>query len=132
MEMLIQMMEKIAIEYPIDHTRIYITGVSMGGFGTWDLLARLPYRFAAAVPICGGGDIDIIEKIKHVPIWAFHGADDETVPPEGTRKLIQELWDAGAYPGFTEFPGVGHTSWHQAYKEPHLMPWLFKQKLTFK
>jgi predicted peptidase len=132
MEMLIQMMEKIAIQYPIDHTRIYITGISMGGFGTWDLMARLPFRFAAAVPICGGGDVKTVEKIKHIPMWAFHGAEDPTVPAEMTRKMIYALQEAGAMPGYTEFPGVGHTSWHQAYKEPHLMPWLWKQKLSFK
>lgn len=131
MEMVIQAMEKLSMQYPIDHTRIYVTGVSMGGFGVWDLLARLPYRFAAGVPICGGGDVRTIEKIKHIPVWAFHGAEDPTVPAEVTRKMIYGLQEAGALPGYTEFPGIGHTSWHQAYKEPQLMPWLWKQKLKF-
>jgi predicted peptidase len=132
MELAMQMIEKIAMQYPIDHTRIYITGVSMGGFGTWDLIARLPYRFAAAVPICGGGDPETAAKIKHIPIWAFHGAEDPTVPPESSRKMIHALQDLGALPGYSEFPGIAHSSWHQAYKEPHLMPWLWKQKLKFK
>jgi predicted peptidase len=129
MEMVIQMLEKISIKYPIDHTRIYVTGVSMGGYGTWDLITRFPFRFAAAVPVCGGGDVRSIEKIKHIPIWAFHGAEDLTVPAEETRKMVYGLQEAGALPGYTEFPGIGHTSWHQAYKEPQLMPWLWKQKL---
>jgi predicted peptidase len=131
MEMLIQLMEKISIEYPIDISRIYVTGISMGAYGTWDLMTRLPYRFAAAVPICGGGDPKAIDKIKHIPVWAFHGAEDPTVPAEETRKMIYALQEAGALPGYTEFPGIGHTSWHQAYKEPQLMPWLWKQKLKF-
>jgi predicted peptidase len=130
MEMLLQVLEKISVDYPIDHSRIYITGVSMGGFGTWDLMARYPFRFAAAVPICGGGDLKTIDKIKHIPVWAFHGAEDPTVPAEQSRKMIHALQDAGAFPGFTEYPGVQHTSWHHAYKEPQLMVWLWKQSLN--
>ena len=132
MEMLIQVLDKISAQYPIDLTRVYVTGVSMGGFGTWDLLARFPHRFAAGVPVCGGGDVKTIEKIKHIPVWAFHGAEDETVPAEFSRKMIDALHEAGALPGYTEFPGVGHSSWHHAYKEPQLMPWLWKQKIKTK
>jgi predicted peptidase len=131
MQMLIQALEKVSVQYPIDHTRIYVTGVSMGAFGTWDLLARFPYRFAAAVPICGGGDVKTIPSIKHIPVWAFHGAEDPTVSPELSRKMIQGLQEAGALPGYTEYPGVKHASWHHAYKEPQLMPWLWKQKQRF-
>jgi predicted peptidase len=132
MEMLIQLMTKITAQYPIDPARIYVTGVSMGGFGTWDLMARFPDRFAGAVPICGGGDVKTIDKIKHIPVWAFHGAEDPTVPAELTRKMIYALQEVGAFPGYTEYPGVGHASWHHAYKEPQLMPWLWKQKLKSK
>jgi len=130
MEMLIQLIDKVQREYPIDPSRIYVTGVSMGGFGTWDLLARFPNRFAAGVPICGGADERIVAKIKHIPVWVFHGSDDEVVPPALSRKMVTALQAAGALPGYTEYPGIKHTSWHQAYKEPHLMVWLFKQKLT--
>jgi predicted peptidase len=128
--MVIELIEKIIQEFPIDQSRIYITGLSMGGYGTWDLLARLPGKFAAAVPICGGGAAGTVSRFKHVPIWAFHGALDTIVPPLESRQMIQALWKAGATPGYTEYPDVEHNSWIQAYKEPHLMHWLFKQKLA--
>jgi predicted peptidase len=130
MQLFIQTLDKIIKEYPIDPSRVYISGVSMGGFGTWDLLARFPNRFAAAIPICGGGDEKSAEQFKHVPIWAFHGALDRVVPPELSRNMIKALQSAGGLPGYTEYPDVEHNSWVQAYREPHLMPWLFKQKLT--
>ena len=130
MQLFIQLLDKVLKEYPIDPARIYVTGVSMGGFGTWDLLARFPTRFAAAVPICGGGDESTAAKIKHVPIWAFHGALDHTVPPEKSRSMIQALQRAGGLPGYTEYPDIEHNSWVWAYRDPHLMVWLFKQKLA--
>jgi predicted peptidase len=117
-------------EYPVDPSRIYITGVSMGGFGTWDLLARLPGKFAAAIPICGGGDEQTALKIKHIPLWVFHGAKDDIVSPKQSRTMIKALQDAGGAPGYTEYPDIEHSSWVQAYREPHLLPWLFKQKLN--
>lgn len=130
MAMLIEVLDKVMDEYPIDPSRIYVTGVSMGGFGTWDLITRFPNRFAAAVPICGGGDDRVAERIKHVPVWVFHGADDDVVPPRLSRKMVAALQNAGASPGYTEFPGIKHGSWWQAYREPYLMPWLTKQKLA--
>jgi predicted peptidase len=129
MEMVLQLIEKISKEFPIDPNRIYITGLSMGGYGTWDLLARFPDKFAAAVPVCGGGAPNTVSKFKHVPIWAFHGGLDTVVQPQESRQMIQALWKAGATPGYTEYPDIEHNSWIQAYKEPHLMHWLFKQKL---
>lgn len=132
MQMVIQLMEKTMESYPIDPARIYVTGLSMGGFGTWDLMARFPDRFAAAVPVCGGGDVATAPKIKHIPVWVFHGAEDEIVPPELSRKMVAALRNAGGLPGHTEYPGVAHSSWHQAYREPHLMPWLWKQKRSSK
>jgi predicted peptidase len=130
MEMVIQLIEKLSQEFPIDQTRIYITGLSMGGYGTWDLLARFPDKFAAAVPICGGGAPNTVARFKHVPIWAFHGALDKIVQPQESRQMIDALRKGGAVPGYTEYPDVEHNSWVQAYKEPHLLHWLFKQKLA--
>lgn len=127
--MLLALIEKIAEEFPIDPSRIYITGLSMGGYGTWDLLARYPSKFAAAVPICGGGDEQTAQKIKHIPIWAFHGAQDNVVSPRHSRTMIKALQSAGGLPGYTEYPDIGHDSWVQAFQEPHLLPWLFKQKI---
>ena len=130
MKMVIGLIEDILKQFPIDESRIYVTGLSMGGYGTWDLIARYPEKFAAAVPICGGGDVKTASKIKHIPLWAFHGALDEIVTPSQSRRMIKALHDAGGLPGFTEYPDVGHNSWVHAYREPHLMHWLFKQKLS--
>jgi predicted peptidase len=128
MQQVINLLEKIIKDYPIDQTRIYITGVSMGGYGTWDAIARYPEKFAAAVPICGGGDEKTAHKIKIIPIWAFHGANDRTVPPEKSRSMIKALQNAGGSPGYTEYPNVEHPSWIHAYKDPYLMLWMFRQK----
>jgi predicted peptidase len=129
LQMVMRLIEQITKEYPIDQTRIYITGLSMGGFGTWDLLSRYPNKFAAAIPICGGGSPLSAPQIKHIPIWAFHGALDPIVPPQKSREMVLALQEAGGIPGYTEYPDVEHDSWVHAYKEPHLIHWLFKQKL---
>ena len=129
MAMLIELIRKVEKEFPIDPTRIYVTGLSMGGYGAWDLLARFPNKFAAAVPICGGGDPQTAAAISHIPIWAFHGALDEVVVPRHSRVMIKALQDAGGEPGYTEYPGVAHNSWENAYGDPHLLPWMFAQHL---
>jgi predicted peptidase len=128
MGMVMQLVEQISKDFPIDASRIYITGVSMGGYGTWDLLARYPEKFAAGVPVCGGGDERTASKMKKIPIWAFHGALDDRVPARQSQKMIQAIQKAGGKPGYTEYPDIKHDSWVQAYQEPHLLPWLFKQK----
>jgi predicted peptidase len=130
--LVLQLIEQVSKEFPIDENRIYVTGVSMGGFGTWDLLARYPDKFAAAVPVCGGGDKNTAAKIKDIPVWAFHGALDPTVLPRQSREMIQAIQKAGGKPGYTEYPDVKHDSWVQTYQEPHLLPWLFKQGLDDK
>lgn len=129
MMLLIALLSEVENTFPIDQSRIYLTGLSMGGFGTWELLARFPERFAAAVPICGGGDVRTASDFKDVPIWAFHGALDKVVPPTNSRSMIKALQEAGGKPGYTEYPGVGHNSWSNAYNDPHLLPWLFRQSL---
>ena len=115
-------------ELPVDEDRLYLTGLSMGGYGTWDLLARAPGRWAAAAPICGGGDAGKIVAAKDVPIWAFHGALDPTVPPARTREMIVALRAAGGSPMFSEYPYLKHDSWAVAYGEPELLPWMFAQR----
>jgi predicted peptidase len=115
-------------EYSIDPKRIYLTGLSMGGYGTWDLLARQPKLFAAGVPVCGGGDESTAEKIAQVPIWVFHGDKDNAVPVARSRTMVEALKKAGGHPKYTEYPGVGHNSWDKAYADPELMKWLFAQK----
>jgi predicted peptidase len=128
MKLVIELIELVCNENAIDQSRIYVTGLSMGGFGTWDLISRFPDKFAAAVPICGGGDASRAEQIRDIPLWAFHGSKDKIVLPQHSRKMIEALHNAGALPGFTEYPDVEHNSWVNAYREPMLLEWLFKQK----
>jgi predicted peptidase len=113
---------------PIDPKRIYITGLSMGGYGTWDAIQRRPELFAAAVPICGGGDPILAKQIQVVPIWAFHGDKDEAVKVERSRQMIEALKDVGAEPKYTEYKGVGHDSWTKTYKDPAVYEWMFAQR----
>jgi predicted peptidase len=115
-------------EFSIDPDRLYITGLSMGGYGTWDALQRYPDRFAAAVPICGGGDTKLAKRIIHVPIWAFHGDKDQAVPPERSRQMIEALREAGGTPKYTEYQNVGHDSWTATYKDLAMHEWMFAQK----
>jgi predicted peptidase len=101
----------------------------MGGYGTWDALARQPKRFAAAVPICGGGDPKTAKLFAHVPIWVFHGEKDTVVKPIRSRMMVEALKAAGSSKvKYTEYPNVGHNSWTPAFREPDLLPWLFSQK----
>jgi predicted peptidase len=123
----IELIEAIANEYSIDTKRIYITGLSMGGYGTWDLIARRPDLFAAAVPICGGADEATAAKVKHIPIWVFHGAKDDVVNAARSRNMVAALVKAGGKPKYTEYPDVGHDSWNPAYRDPELLKWLFAQ-----
>jgi predicted peptidase len=113
---------------PIDPMRVYITGLSMGGFGAFDLLARRPDLFAASAPVCGGADEKTADKIKHIPIWAFHGAKDTAVKPARSRNMIGALEKAGGKPKYTEYPDVGHNSWDNAYRDPEFSKWFFAQK----
>lgn len=113
---------------PADPDRIYITGLSMGGYGTWDLILRHPGLFAAAVPICGAGDPSKSERISDLPVWFFHGSADEVVPVSGSRDMAIALENIGGKVyTYTEYPGVGHSSWEDAYFEPELLDWLFSQ-----
>ena len=113
---------------PIDPARIYLTGLSMGGYGSWDLAARMPNRFAAVLPICGGGDEATAAKIKDLPIWCFHGDADTAVRVERSRTMIEALRAAGGAPKYSELAGVGHDSWTPAYRDPDVLTWLFAQK----
>ena len=113
---------------PIDPGRIYLTGLSMGGYGAWELAARIPERFAAVAPICGGGDEAQAAKLVGLPIWCFHGADDKVVPVERSRSMVAAIKAAGGEPKFSELPGVGHDSWTPAYRDGALLGWLFQQR----
>ena len=105
-----------------------MTGLSMGGFGTWSLAAFTANRFAAIVPICGGGDPQSARQIAHIPVWVFHGARDSTVPLERSEKMVEALKKNGSNVRFTVYPEAGHDSWTQAYATPELYEWLLQQK----
>ncbi|MDP6636266.1 MAG: prolyl oligopeptidase family serine peptidase [Phycisphaerae bacterium] len=125
-----KLIDKTVKEFPIDTTRIYLTGLSMGGYGTWRMLADYPDFFAAAMPVCGKGDVNAAPKIaKHkTQIWAFHGARDSVVRPEGSRSMVAAIKKAGGQIKYTEYPDVGHNSWEGAYSDPKLIEWTFSQQ----
>ena len=114
--------------HPIDPNRIYVTGQSMGGQGTWGALALRPEFFAAAVPVCGGWKTSDAMRLKDVPIWVFHGAEDRTVPVKYSRDMVKALREAGGSPKYTEYPGVKHNSWSKAYETEELWEWMFAQR----
>ncbi len=130
MKAAVAMLDELLKTEPIDKQRIYLTGLSMGGYGSWDLAERMPERFAAVAPICGGGDERLANRLVKVPVWAWHGDADGAVPVERSRKMIAAIEAAGGKPKYTELKGVGHDSWTKAYTDPEgVLPWMFEQKL---
>lgn len=126
------LINEIVSHYRIDPDRIYVTGLSMGGFGTWRLAAQFPDRFAAIAPICGRGDPQTAPKISRLPIWVFHGADDPVVPPTGSSDMVDALRKAGSDVKFTVYPKTGHDSWTKTYENEELYDWLLQQRRSAK
>jgi predicted peptidase len=118
----------IVSQYKVDRERIYLTGLSMGGYGTWALAAAYPHWFAAIAPICGGGDPDDAKRLKGLPIWVFHGAKDKTVPLSESEEMVDASKKVGADVRLTVYPDAGHDSWTQTYDNPELYKWLLKHK----
>ena len=114
--------------FPVDPTRILVTGLSMGGYGAWDIVARQPTLFAGALALCGGGDPSMATTIRNLPVWAFHGDRDEAVPVRGSRLMIAALREAGGHPRYTEVAGRGHDVWTVAYRDPAVVRWLLAQR----
>jgi predicted peptidase len=112
----------------VDRNRVYITGLSMGGYGTWDAIARYPNFFAAAAPICGGGDPKTVKQFQSLPIWCFHGAKDSVVKVGRSREMIEALQAIGSKVKYTEYPDADHDSWTATYSNPELYNWLFAQR----
>lgn len=121
-------LDEVQKAYKTDPKRQYLTGLSMGGFGTWSLAAAHPDRWAAIAPICGGGNPKDAEKIKDLPTWVFHGDADTAVKVERSREMVEALKKAGGSPKYDEYPKVGHNSWDKAYGTDELYTWLLEQK----
>ncbi len=124
----IQHLDELASQLPIDARRIYVVGLSMGGFATWEALSRFADKFAAAVPVCGGADLNEIPKFCHVPVRVYHGEKDNIVTVERSRNAVQTLKQCGAAPVYIEYPGVGHNCWSQCFNDPELYRWMFAQQ----
>jgi predicted peptidase len=125
---LLELLDKLRSELRIDPRRIYVVGQSLGGFGAWDLIARRPDLFAAAVPLCGGGNTTRILSARNVAVWAFHGAKDATVPVSRSREIVAALRTVNSTVKYTEYPDVGHDVWARAFRERDLLEWMFAQR----
>jgi len=127
MRLALEILDQVQQDYQVDSGRLYVMGMSLGGYGTWDIITRRPKTFAAAVPICGGGNPSKATLITKTPIWAFHGDQDESVNVSESRSMVAALKKAGGLPRYTEYKGVGHNSWVPAFKEPDFLSWIFAQ-----
>ncbi|MCJ8212019.1 prolyl oligopeptidase family serine peptidase [Mucilaginibacter sp. RS28] len=126
MHALLGLIDQLRDKPYVDHDRIYVGGLSMGGMGTFELLRRKPKYFAAAFPICGGDNtVNAKKYARKVPVWIFHGAKDNVVPPDHSIVMVEAIKAAGGTPKFTLYPNDGHNSWDDAFAEPQLVPWLF-------
>jgi predicted peptidase len=128
MDLSISLLDHLMMTLPVDKNRVYTAGFSMGGFAVWDILQRRPSTFAAAIPVCGGGDETLAFNLIDIPLWAFHGEDDKVVPPDRTRNMIRALRDSGGYPSYTEYKNTGHNSWTRTFTNDDVLSWLFNQK----
>ncbi len=126
LEALNALLDEIVAKYAVDTKRIYLTGLSMGGFGAWHLATAHPERFAAIAPVCGGGDPEKACILKDIPAWVFHGAKDKTVSPEESKKMVKALEDCGGDVRLTIYPEAGHDSWTETYDNPELYKWFLK------
>ncbi len=128
MAMSLELIEELQKEFSIDRNRLYVVGYSMGGYAVWDAIQRWPNLFAAAVPVCGGGDETKAPRIAQIPIWAFHGARDQIVKVPRSRNMINAIVIAGGTPRYTEYPTINHFSWGYVFGDTEMFHWLFDQK----
>lgn len=127
MTSLIELMDALLADPSVDTNRVYVTGISMGGYGTWDLISRRPEVFAAAMPICGGADLAQAPKLASMPIWTFHGSKDTAVPVSRSRSMVSALWAAGSDAHYREYPDAPHNVWTRTYRDGEVLSWFFKQ-----
>ncbi|MFC1960864.1 prolyl oligopeptidase family serine peptidase [Chloroflexota bacterium] len=135
LEMLIGMIDATINNYSVDTDRVYLSGLGMGGFGSWHLATEYPERFAAVVPICGGGlwaygFPERVSEMKAVPVWAFHGAQDDVVPLQSTTVMVEALQACGGAAKLTVYPEADHDSWTETYDNPELYEWLLAHKIS--
>jgi predicted peptidase len=126
-----ELLDSLAVQYRVDPERVYLTGLSMGGYGTWMTAIEYPERFAAIAPICGGGDPADVARIKHLPVWVFHGGRDTVVPLKNSEVMVEALQKAGNAVKFTVYPEAGHDSWTVTYDNPQLYEWFLKQRRAY-
>ena len=124
----IALLDEVSQKYSVDADRVYLTGLSMGGFGTWETASRYPERFAAIAPICGGGDPRRVRSLRDMPTWVFHGDKDPTVPVQRSIEMVDALKQAGNDAKFTRYPEAGHDSWTVTYNNPELYQWFLQHK----
>jgi predicted peptidase len=129
---LVALLDEVGKKYKADPDRVCVTGLSMGGFGTWRLAAYAPERLAAIAPICGGGEKHWARRFAKLPVWAFHGAKDAGVPLERSEVMIEAIKKAGGEPKLTIYPDAGHDAWTETYNNPELYTWLLAQKRGMK
>ncbi|MBX3396182.1 MAG: prolyl oligopeptidase family serine peptidase [Phycisphaerae bacterium] len=115
-------------EYRTDRDRVTLTGLSMGGFGTWELATLQPDAFAAIIPVCGVAPVEYLSNIRELPVWAFHGSQDQNVPVSATREAVARLRELGAEPKYTEYAGQGHKIWDNVYSSKEVWKWVLRQK----
>lgn len=124
------LIDKLVAEQRIDPDRIYLTGLSMGAFATWALAIMRPERYAAILPICGGGDPHRARVLRDVPVWTFHGDADQTVTITQSQQMVDAIKSVGGSPRFTIYPGVGHDAWTATYDNPEVYAWLLSHRLS--
>ena len=122
------LLDEIVKTHKVDEDRVYVTGLSMGGFGTWSLAAYTPHRFAAIMPICGGGETYWTKQFSHLPVWVFHGAKDTGVPLRRSQEMVDALKKLEGNPKLTVYADAGHDSWTETYANPGVYEWLLRHK----
>jgi predicted peptidase len=127
-ESLDALLDHALASYAIDVDRVYLTGFSMGGYGTWDWACHRPRAFAAIAPIAGQGNDDWAGDLKNVPVWAFHGAKDKAVSPTEEKRMVDAVNRAGGNAKLTLYPDAGHDAWSRTYADPSFFAWLLEQK----
>jgi predicted peptidase len=122
------LIDSMVLHFPIDTARIYVVGLSMGGFGAWDMLGRYPHRFAGGIAVCGGGDEYQAKRLVGKKIWAFHGENDKLIRKERSIGMVKAIRAQGGLARLTIYKNTGHNSWDKAFREPELLGWLLKEQ----